>query len=491
MRFPLRSIRWRLQIWHGLILLLVVLGFCMPAYQLAHDNQLQRIDKDLTMRERTLIRSLMDILRPAAPGENANDKRLLSFSEFVEKLRTGPITLPPNVAALFHGTEPGHAYFSIRDKEGRVLLQSDNVPGDLEFLPVTREEMVERSVTVGSRRELHRSSAIGFRVVVGRDITPDLEEMRRLGLSVLTAVGGVSLLALVGGSWLVGRAIRPIKDISHTATRIAEGNLEERINIADTASELGKLSEVLNGTFERLHEAFERQKQFTADASHELRTPITILITESQRILKRERTPEEYREVIHTCLDTSQRMSALVEALLVLARQDSSETSTYRELCNLADITGDIVRRQMPLAKELGVELSCTLDPACCEGISTELSILISNLVNNALHHHHAGGGHVWVTTGERDGHACVTVRDDGPGIPAEDLPHLFERFYRVDKARSRELGRSGLGLAIAKAIADNHQAKITATSEHGKGATFELKMRAAKTGSRDGNKEL
>ncbi|HSI61777.1 MAG TPA: ATP-binding protein [Candidatus Saccharimonadia bacterium] len=488
MKFPLRSIRWRLQVWHGFILLLVILGFCIPAHRLASDNQLQRIDKDLTMREQALVRSLMMALQPPPEITDGTPPKLLPFPELLEKLRTTHVTLPPNVEMLFHGSDPGYAYISARDNDGHILFQSGNTPTDLKFPPVTQEAMVESAVTIGNRRELHRSSSAGLRVVVGKDITPDREEMRRLGMSVLSAVGGVSLLALVGGSWLVGRAISPIKAISHTATRIAEGNLEERINIADTASELGKLSEVLNQTFERLHEAFDRQEQFTADASHELRTPIAILMSESQRILKRERTPEEYKEVIRTCMETSRRMSALVDALLLLARQDSSETMASHELCNLADIAADVVQRQLASAKEMRIEIACALESSPCEGSVPELSILVSNLVSNAIHHHHAGGGKIWVTTGEHEGRSFLNVRDDGPGIPSEDLPHLFERFYRVDKVRTQEVGHSGLGLAIAKAIADNHQAKIVASSEFGKGSMFELRMPVS---AEDTKKEL
>ncbi len=471
-----RSIRWRLQAWHGLILLLVAVGFCAPAYRLAVVNQTQRIDSELARTERTLFRALMDAVRTPAENASPAGSKPIPFAEFVQRLRETPVVLPPNVKAIFQGDDPGYTYFSFRDDAGRVLLQSDNVPADLEFLPVPKDELKEDTRSVSGRRELRRSSTHGWRLVVGRDTTPDQESMRRLAFSVLATVLGVWALGLLGGWWLAGRAIRPIRNISDTATRIADGNLEERIPITDMDSELGELSGVLNQTFERLHASFERQKQFTADASHELRTPVTILLSESQRILKRERTAEEYKEAIQTCGDTARRMAKLIESMLILARQDSEQIAASREPCDLAAIIQECARTLSPLAAEKQVSLEVASSPAPCHGDASALAVLASNLVANAIQHH-AGHGHVWLESGLRDGRAHLSVRDDGPGIPEADLPHLFERFYRVDKARTRSAGHSGLGLSIAKAIADNHGATLSVTSTHGQGATFELCM--------------
>lgn len=479
MRNPFKSIRWRLQAWHGLILLLVAVGFCAPAYRLATDNQLQRIDKEMGRTERILVRALMDAVRPPPPpGSNSQpgERTPMAFSEFLKRLRTEPVVLPANVEVLFQGREPGHSYFSIRDAEDKVLLQSPNAPDDLNLLPVPTGDLVEEYRTVDHRRELCRSSSQGWRILLGRDITPDQEGLNRLGISVLVTVLGVWALGLLGGWWLAGRAIRPIESISHAATRIAEGNLEQRINISDTDSELGELSRLLNQTFERLHDAFERQRQFTADASHELRTPLTILLTETQRILKRERTNEEYREAVQTCGDTARRMSRLIESLLLLARQDMGGKAMQREACDLMHLTKDVWQNLVPLAAERSIEVRDNLSPAPCQGDAAALSVLITNLVANAIQHHQHGG-RVSLESGIRDGRSWLAVRDDGPGIAESDLPHLFERFYRADKARTGSSGHSGLGLSIAKAIADNHGAEIRVTSTVGKGSRFELRM--------------
>lgn len=482
------SLRWRLQAWHGLLLAVVIVGFTLPTYHFAQESQLQRIDRDLGRMERGLIRSLMDAVQgfqpdPARP-DFRQDRPFLSFGEFVQRLTSQqPLPqVPPATAAQFQGTEPGYAYYSIRDREDKVLLQSANAPADLRFAPMPENDMIEEVRSVGSRRETSRSNAHGLKVVVGRDITPDIQEMQRLASLHLLIGFGVWALGLVGGWWLSGRAIRPIQAISETASRIAEGNLEERINVTQADSELGQLSRVLNETFARLHAAFERQRQFTADASHELRTPITILLSETQRILKRERTPEEYREALETCGATAQRMRRLVEALLLLARQDKQPAGGAAEAggCDLAAVLADAAAHLQPLAGARGLRLETALSPAPCRAAAEAVSILAANLIANGLEH----GGNVVVACHEQGGEAVFTVRDDGQGIAPADLPHIFERFYRADQARTGSCGHTGLGLAIAKAIVDNHGGSIQAASEPGKGACFEVRLPAAKASS-------
>ncbi|MES2597970.1 MAG: ATP-binding protein [Verrucomicrobiota bacterium] len=475
----LQSLRWRLQIWHGLLLLVVVVGFTLPTFHFARESQTQRIDRDLGRMERGLIRSLMDVMQgfqsdPSKP-DYRQDRPFLQFSEFVQRLTTQPVQAPATTAAQFQGKEPGYAYFSIRDKDDRVILQSENTPADMRFLPIPASEMNEEARSVANRRETARSNSHGLKVVVGRDITPDLQEMQRMAtLHVLIGLG-VWLFGLIGGWWLSGRAIRPIRTISETATRIAEGNLEERINITETDSELGQLSQVLNQTFERLHDSFERQRQFTADASHELRTPVTILISETQRILKRERTAEEYREALQTCGETAQRMRRLIESLLLLARQDGQTRKEPNSVCDLSECLLDAVDHLKPLADDRHRQLEANLGPASCKANTEAISILATNLISNGLQH----GGNVTVTSRAESGEAVFTVSDDGPGIAEADQPHIFERFYRADQARTGSSGHSGLGLSIAKAIVDNHGGSIRVVSEAGRGTTFEVRLPA------------
>lgn len=469
----LQSLRWRLQAWHGLLLLIVITASVGPAYHFALENQMQRLDRDLGRMERGLIRSLMDVIQGIPSPEARQDRPFLPFAEFVQKLTTQKVAPPEATAVQFQGTEPGYAYYSIRDKDGNIILQSANAPADLKFLPIPTTDVNEEARSISNRRENLRSTMHGLKIVVGRDITPELQEMRTMAWLHLLIGLGVWILGLLGGWWLSGRAIRPIQAISKTASRIAEGNLEERIDVTETDSELGQLSQVLNQTFERLHAAFERQRQFTADASHELRTPITILLTESQRILKRERSAEEYREALQTCGETAQRMRHLVEALLLLARQENAPAATHLEDCDLAIILHEVIQQLTPLARERGHQIISSLVSVPLKADPAGLAILASNLISNAIQH----GGHVEVSCQRQGDTAFFTVRDDGPGIAEADLPHIFDRFYRADQARTSTSGHTGLGLAIAKAIVENHTGSIQVNSAASEGACFEVSL--------------
>lgn len=463
------SIRWRIQAWHGLILLGAIIAFCVTVYHFAWDYQLRRIDRELQETEHMLIRSLMQSGRQ--PGTAP-----LPPEQFAQRLRAGEITLSAETAARFAGS----GYFSIHDVDGRPLLQSGNAPRDLAPLAIPEDGFVEQVRSLGPRRESLRGSARGFSSVVGRDITAEQDEMHRFGW-VLSASGlGVWLLGLIGGWWLAGRAIKPIDTISRTASRIAEGNLSERIDISGTDSELDQLGLVLNRTFERLDASFERQRRFTADASHELRTPVAILIAETQRILKRERTPEEYREALRTCGDTADRMRRLIEALLTLSRQEA-DGGTTREPCDLSAILRDIVEHLRPLAAGRAVQIETHLQPAPCRADPAALSILAANLVRNAIQHQAPDSidRSVHITAGRDGDRVFFVVSDTGPGIKPEDLPHIFERFYRADKARTGDSGHTGLGLAIAHAIVENHGGTIEARSSSGNGATFTVRLPA------------
>ncbi|AHF93906.1 histidine kinase [Opitutaceae bacterium TAV5] len=483
MTLPLRflhSIRWRVQAWHGLILLFAIAAFCFTAHRLAWNNHLRRIDAVLVENEKKLVRGIFELASPSDLAERPPPDVL-----FTTLAREGRLTVPPSLAAVYEDTSPGYYWFSFREggENGKTLLPSPNLPGDVVLPPDPGETDAEELHTEKHRRIVHHRFRNGLLLTFGRDLTPDLDDSRRFAWSLAGCGLAVWLLGLLGGWWLAGRAIRPIEAISRTASRIAEGNLSERINVTDTDNELDQLGRVLNETFDRLAATFERQRRFTADASHELRTPVTILLSETQRILKRDRTPAEYREALQTCGETATRMRRLIEALLLLARQETASAGgahAHHEPCDLAAILDEAAAHLAPLAADRGITFHADLQPAQCRGDPAALSILVTNLLTNALQHHHAtGGGHVHLRSGTRDGEAVIMIRDDGPGIPAEDLPHIFERFYRADKARTGgdPAAHAGLGLAIVKTIVTNHGGTIDVQSEPGAGACFEVRL--------------
>ncbi len=475
MKSPFQSIRWRLQAWHGLILLAAVTALCFTTYRLAWNHQLHAIDQSLYSSEGKLTRALLRG-KPASPFSSARDDDSPAFSPtlLIERLRVAKGKLPSEVASLFEGTEPGYTFVSYRDASGAVFLESPNFPEGAQLLPIPAGRYAEEWRIVGHRRELLRSSKPGLSSLVGRDISPELDSMYRFAWSLGASGFAIWLVCLFGGWWIAGTALKPISTIGRTAARITDGNLQERISTSGTDSELDQLSRVLNHTFDRLQTGIEQQKQFIVDASHELRTPVTILLSETQRILKqdRKRTPEEYIQVINTCRDAANRMRRLIEPLLILARQDALGAGPLREHCEISQILRDTLEQVRPLASGRNIHLNADLRPAPCIGDPTALAILATNLIVNAIQHNREGG-EVRVSCEHSSEFTRFSVSDDGPGIVPEDRPHVFERFYRADKSRTSASGHAGLGLAIAKAVVENHRGKIVVEDNLGKGAVF------------------
>jgi len=313
-------------------------------------------------------------------------------------------------------------------------------------------------------------------IIVGRDIRDEVAAIHRFGWTLGTAGGLVFLLAL-GGGWVVStRALRPLAEIGAAATKIAGGDLGQRIATDDTRSELGVLIRVLNDTFARLEASFARQVQFTADASHELRTPISVVLTHTQSALARERPADEYRDSLAACQRAAQRMRRLTESLLVLARLDSGEATAKFASCDLERIASDAIDLMRPLAAQQNVSLDAELTPTPCTGNGEQLGQVVTNLVSNAISYNRPGGS-VRVRVSTESKVAVLSVTDSGQGIAPEDLPHIFERFYRADRARVSMAGCSGLGLAITRAIVAAHGGTIEVASEPGQGSTFTVRL--------------
>ncbi len=326
--------------------------------------------------------------------------------------------------------------------------------------------------------ESYLHHVVGYRILVGRSIAPELAARRHFALWLVAAGSMILAAGLCGSWWLAGRALQPVQKISAAASRISAGNLSERIDVAETDNELGQLATTLNSTFSRLEAAFTQQKQFTADASHELRTPLAVMISEAQTTLARPRSEAEYRETVETCLTTAQQMRKLTESLLELARYDSGQENIHRTSFDLADLTGDAAGLLEPPAAERNVRIETALVSAPASGDADRIRQVIINLVSNAIYYNKPHG-YVRVSSRHTSSEAIVVVEDNGLGIPAEDLPNIFKRFYRADKSRSRAGGNSGLGLAICKAIVDAHGGQITVTSKVGEGTTFTLTLPA------------
>jgi heavy metal sensor kinase len=319
-------------------------------------------------------------------------------------------------------------------------------------------------------------SAPGDCMLVGRTIESDLASLNRLGWLIFSVGLGVLVAGLAGGWWLTSHALRPIQDISAAATSIANGDLAKRINTSQTDSELGQLAAVLNETFSRLDAAFAQQTRFTSDAAHELRTPVTVLLTQTQSALARGRSAEEYRETIEACQRAAQRMRRLTESLLELARLDSGHEPMRRASFDLSHTTEDCIDLVLPLAEQRSITLDSDLPKTLCHGDPERLGQVITNLLANAIHYNR-DGGQVKISLRTQEHDAVLMVTDSGKGISEQDMPHVFERFYRADKARTGTQERTGLGLAICKAIIEAHQGSIEVYSEMGRGSAFTVRL--------------
>jgi heavy metal sensor kinase len=267
-----------------------------------------------------------------------------------------------------------------------------------------------------------------------------------------------------------------VENISATAVKISAGDLSQRINTTETESELGQLATVLNSTFARLDAAFAQQKQFASDAAHELRTPVSVIMTQTQTALNREREASEYKQTIEACQRAAQRMKKLIAALLELARLDAGQEQMKRARFDFSKTVGDCAELIKPLADERHVKITTELAPVEIEGDSERLGQTVTNLLSNAIQYNH-GDGSVRVGLKRENGMAVLTVSDTGQGIASTDLPRVFERFYRADQSRSS--GNAGLGLAISKAIISAHGGTIDVASEEHVGTTFTIRLPA------------
>jgi len=313
-------------------------------------------------------------------------------------------------------------------------------------------------------------------ILVGRSIAIEQADLRQFALGLAIAGATVLCAALAMGAWLAGRAMRPLHQIGASARRIAAGSLSDRIDASGLPEELAALAAVLNEGFAQIEETLVRQRQFTADASHELRTPVSVILAQTQAALARPRSEAEYRQSLEACHRASQRMRRLIESLLTLARLESGEEPLLRHPVDLNDIALDSAEAVRPLTRDppLLLHIECSSTPVPVGADPDKLGQVLLNLLGNAVAYNRPNGT-ITLTTGVQGGDAFVRVSDTGIGIEATHLPRLFDRFYRVDPSRTNPRGHTGLGLAISARIVAQHGGRLTVESTPGQGSTFTL----------------
>jgi heavy metal sensor kinase len=292
-----------------------------------------------------------------------------------------------------------------------------------------------------------------------------------LGFGLPVGVG----VAGVGGYALARRALAPVSQMADQARRITAERLSERLPVEHPEDELGQLATVFNDTFARLEQSFEQLRRFTADASHELRTPLTAIRTVGEVGLREHRDENAYREIIGSMLEEADRLGRLVDSLLILSRADAGQVKLARERVDLTALAREVVTHLGVLAEEKRQVVSVAAPgPVYATVDRLVLRQAVINLIDNAIKYT-PEGAHIRVVGRDQPHGSTLEVIDTGPGIAAEHQAHIFDRFYRVDKARSRELGGTGLGLAIARWAVEAHGGRIELESEESKGSTFRI----------------
>jgi two-component system, OmpR family, heavy metal sensor histidine kinase CusS len=316
-----------------------------------------------------------------------------------------------------------------------------------------------------------------YRAITGIPMDDEVETLHLFRTYLFMFAPLLFLVAAAGGYWLSLRALAPVDALVRTAHDISGFNLDRRLPKLSTGDELQRLSDTLNEMLDRIEKAFLRVTQFTADASHELRTPISLIRTEAELALRRSRGEAEYKESLRAILLEAERTTAIVEELLALARADSGRETLQMRTLDFSKILGDVQESWRQVAEIRNLQFSTNIAPdILVVGDATVLRKLIDLLLDNALKYTPSPGC-VELSLERMATNAVLKVHDSGPGIAKEEQSKIFERFYRVDKARTRAEGGVGLGLAIAKWIVTQHQGTIAVESESGAGSTFFVEL--------------
>ena len=478
-----RSLRFKLTLWYVLILGTLLISFSTFLYFTLSKSLYRDVDNKL--------RSFAELIS----SESSSPLSKFGFGNIDQTLETSM------------NLKPIGKFIQVFDESGNIGRKSDNLKNVQ--LPISLSALKSASkglITFETNRSIGNTPLriITFPVVENNHVTKivqiasSLEEvedaLNTLFIILIITVPLALMVASVGGQFLAHKALKPVDDITQAARVITSKNLNQTITPPRVKDEISRLIETFNGMILRLDQSFQQIKQFSSDASHELKTPLTILKGEVEVMLRKERTPLEYQQTLKSNLEEINRMSQIVEDLLLLSKADTGQIKLNKEDINLAEILTEVVAQMEKLAKSKRLHLSVSDNHQDLHIFGDALRIreLFINLIENGIKYTEEGGAiHVslekeYSPSGdhrsegeaeEADEYAKIVVSDTGIGISKEDQEKIFDRFFRVDKARSREQGGSGLGLSICKWIVEAHQGNIKVESEFGRGCSFTVTL--------------
>ena len=467
-----RSIRARIMSWHLLVTALLITAFSLILFSTVADSLYRGVDMTLLSKAEAIISGL-DLEAgqwnfPQGDNDFSAADLLIQLSDLggnilARSANLGRKRLPLNATIRAQALKGGPA--------GSLATVSIGQGPPLRLLTV---------VDTGD------GTSAGLLVQVGISLKRVESTLGGLRFWLLIIAPTLLLLSSLGSFFLADRLLRPLKTMAQTAESIGEHSLSERLPVANPEDEIGQLAGTFNRMFGRLQRAFEQQKRFVSDASHELRTPLTVLRGQLEVALRRRRSAQEYRQVLETSLGQAERLSRLVQELLLLARADSGKWQPDFQPVELAQLCTEIAGEIKTLAerRQIALEVACAKGPVVY-GDPLLLRRMIANLLDNAIRYTQPGG-QVRLSLELQGDLARLSVADTGLGIPTEELSHVFERFYRADQARSQQrAGGTGLGLAIVREIVRVHQGQIEVESTPGEGTIFTVRLPLYRTATR------
>ena len=462
------TIRIRLTLYYFIITLFILLVFSLWIFQSMRRDLFNTLDQELTI----VINSIEASYEP--------------FSHAFMELEFIPRELHPFL----------EFYLLVYDDYGQLVFESPLAAAiklDIHLSRDVFEERKIREVLIPRRlqmppaepgrkaalriisRQLHFNNTLIGWAVIGLPIERTQESIR----SLLTVLGFslivFSLLIGAGGYFLTHKALDPVQMITTKANQISRDNLNERLPIKNEHDELGRLTKTLNNLLQRLQDVFDSQQQFLADAAHELKTPLAVLRMHWENEINNPQLSLTVKEKLVQDIETISRLTHLINSLLLISRTEIDHGNFDKAPVHMDELLRDIISDMQYLANEKSQQINIVQLPAIvCLGDFTRFYQLFFNLIDNAIKYT-PEGGQIWVAS-RRDGDWCVfEIRDNGAGIEAKHVPHIFERFYRVQKDRARKTGGSGLGLTICELIVRSHGGRIEMESEQGAGSTFRV----------------
>ncbi|OGP78593.1 MAG: hypothetical protein A2V86_01640 [Deltaproteobacteria bacterium RBG_16_49_23] len=485
-----RSLRFKLTLWYVLILGILMISFSSFLYFTLSRSLYRDVDNKL--------RSLAELIA----AESTSPLFKFGFGNIDQTLETSM------------NLKPIGKFIQVLDESGRIGRTSENLksvqlPISLNALRNASKGLItyETNHSFGNTRlriltyPVKENNQVTKMIQVASSLEDVEDALKTLLIILIITVPSILMIASLGGQFLANKALKPVDRITQAARMITSQNLNQRIQTLKVKDEISRLIDTFNEMISRLDQSFRQIKQFTTDASHELKTPLTILKGEVEVALRKKRPPQEYEQILESNLEEVNRMSKIVEDLLLLSKADIGEIRLNKEDINLTRFLSGLTEQMKILAqpKNIRIETSNHHTEGVAEGVeeihvlgdSLRMRELFINLIDNGIKYTEEGGS-ILITLTKETGDflsplippekrirefAKVIVADTGIGIAQEDQERIFNRFFRVDKARSREQGGSGLGLSICKWIVEAHRGEIAVQSEPGKGSSFIVKL--------------